>query len=218
MTAIEHHGAGHDQGFKAALLQLQTLLVSGETLAATTIQHRLYALLNRRSILAATTGRFIFMRRRLFGGYDPTSFRWQDIKDVWITVGMFTATLGISYSADLSDTAKDEGNFTRIVMKGLRIPEAQSVYRCCQEQEQAWREKRRLRAIEEMRAQSGGTQIATVIPQSGMPVSSLQIDAGHPPSQDSPSERLAVAKEMLSKGLIADSEYETIKARIIATL
>ena len=67
--AIEYHGKNHgDPGSAAASQQLQSLLVSGETVVASAMQHRLYALLHRRHLAAATTGRFIFMTRRLLGG------------------------------------------------------------------------------------------------------------------------------------------------------
>jgi hypothetical protein len=134
------------------------------------------------------------------------------------TVGIFTATVGLSYSSNMWDTAKEEGAFVRIAMKGLRISEAQPSIAAVREQEQAWREKRRLRSMEEMRAQAGGTQVAAVFPQNGLPVSSMHIDAGFGVTQDAPADRLAAAKDILDKGLITDSEHETIKAKIMAEL
>ena len=50
---------------------------------------------------------------------------------------------------------------------GLHKAQAQEVYRACQFQEQAWREKRRVRELEELRAKSGGLHLAGGL--SGLP-------------------------------------------------
>jgi hypothetical protein len=98
-------------------------------------------------------------------------------------------------------------NFRTIT--GLCKTQAEAVYRVCQAQDQAWREKRRVRELEEMRAKSGGIQF----PPTGAAA------AGSPPgSQDDTVARLQKAKDMLDKGLISDAEFEAIKARIVNTL
>jgi hypothetical protein len=91
---------------------------------------------------------------------------------------------------------------------GLDKASAQAVYRICQAKEQSWREKRRIRELEELRAKSGGIQLGGGV---GMPI------AGERTSTD-PVERLAQAKEMLEKGLITDAEYEGMKAKVIAEM
>jgi hypothetical protein len=196
--------------------QLQTLLIDGESIRAMAVQHRLYALLHRRNVAAATTGRFVFMKRPLLGGYLPFDVRWQDLKDAHLTVGMFSATLKLSFTANLSDTATGEGQTTVVEATGLKIADAQALYRVCQAEEQAWREKRRVRSIEEMRAAAGGVQIATGVypPASSEPV--LERLGSTPP--DDPAQRLAKARKMLQDGLITDAEFEAIKARIVAAL
>src|ERR1700689_3457319 len=82
-----------DVGLSAALATLQGLLTSGETLEAWAAQRRLYALTHRREVIAATSGRFISLRRRLFGGYDSADIRWQDLKETRISAGIFAAGL-----------------------------------------------------------------------------------------------------------------------------
>jgi hypothetical protein len=217
MTVIEHQPSPPDAGSGAAWEQLQTLLIAGETVVAFALEHRLYALLHRRHLAAATTGRFIFMKRPLLGGYDPVTIRWQDVKDARLTVGMFSATVALTYSANLSDTAGGEGDTEILEVRSLTRTAAQALYRECQAQEQSWREKRRVRSIEEMRAQSGGVQVATgVYPQPGpQPIGDA---LPHAPGPDDPAQRLARAKEMLAGGLITDAEYEAIKAKIIGSL
>jgi hypothetical protein len=215
---IEYRPADADRGAAAAREALRTLLVAGESSVAFALQHRLYALIHRRNLAAATTGRFIFIKRRLLGGYDPFTVRWQDLKDVSLTVGMFTASVAIAYSANLSDTAGGEGETRIIRAEGLRIEPAQALYRECQAQDQAWREKRRVRAIEEMRARAGGVQIATGVFPSGGSERTLEASLPSPSAADDPVQRLARAREMLTQGLLTDSEYEAIKAKIVGAL
>ena len=169
------------------------------------MQRRMFALSHRRMLVAATSGRFIAIRRGLFKDFYPEDVRWQDLRDVRLQVGVFGASLTISAlnSPDLAVA----GNSRVLDFKGLRKQEAEQVYRLCQANEQAWREKRRLRELEELRAKSGGIQVGDL--------------RGPGTAVDGASDaatRLQQAKEMFEKGLIKDSEYETIKARIIESL
>jgi hypothetical protein len=73
---------------------------------------------------------------------------------------------------------------------GFLKDETREVYRLCQAYEQAWREKLRIRELEEMRAQSGS-------------------------KASDPVTRLLQAKQLLDAKLISDAEYEAIKARVV---
>jgi hypothetical protein len=182
------------------------------------LQHRLYALFRRRHVAAATTGRFIFITRPLLGGFLPVDVRWQDLKEAQLTVGMFSATVTLLYAANLSDTASGEGGVLTLHARGLTRDAAQALYRQCQAEGQAWREKRRVRSIEEMRAQAGGVQIATgVYPQAGAERVIAQTAGTSGPGED-PAQRLARARDMLDQGLITDAEYQAIKAKIVGAL
>jgi hypothetical protein len=88
---------------------------------------------------------------------------------------------------------------------GLRKSQAQAVYRICQAQDQSWREKRRVRELEELRARSGGIQ-----------VSSGPTSMGGAGASDA-VRRLQDAKQMLDARLITDAEYEAIKAKIVSS-
>jgi hypothetical protein len=196
--------------------QVQTLLIEGESLRAVALQHRLYALTHRRNLAAATSARFVFMRRPLLGGYQPLDVRWQDLKDARLEVGMFSATVTLTYSANLSDTAAAEGETRELKASGLTRSEAEALYRVCQAEEQAWREKRRVRSMEEMRAAAGGVQIATgLYPAGGREPGPERLP---PRAAEDPADRLAQARKMLADGLITDAEFEAIKARIVAAL
>ena len=192
------------------------MLLPGERVVASAMQHRLSAGISRRNLAAATTGRFILLRRHLLGGYAMTDVRWQDLKQASLSVGAITASVRLAHSANLSDTAMDEANFRTLAASGLVIDGAQAVYRECQAQEQAWREKRRVRSIEEMRARAGGVQVATgVYPAGGQtPADSLAA----PSSSDTLAEKLAKARDLRLQGLITDSEYESIKARLVQSI
>lgn len=195
-----------DLRLNKALEHLNSVLVSGETLEAWAIQRRLFALSNRRILIAATSGRFIQIKRGLLGGYDMTDFRWQDLGDARIKVGIFGADIFMKIygSTDLA-ISKDSNQI--LVLPGFRKDQAEKIYRLAQAQDQSWREKRRIRELEELRAKSGGVTIGT---NTG---SQQQVNA----SEDAAS-KLEQAKQMLEKKLITDSEYESIKARIISGL
>ncbi|MEP6548799.1 MAG: PH domain-containing protein, partial [Gammaproteobacteria bacterium] len=147
-----------EPGLEAALTLLRGLLTAGETLEAWAVQHRLFALTHRRACIAATSGRFITLKRRLLGGYESGDIRWQDLKETRISAGILSAdlTLVAQSSSDLNIGAEVNRVWT---FAGLRKDQAQAMYRICQQHDQVWREKRRIRELEELRAKSGGVQI-----------------------------------------------------------
>src|SRR5580704_19458644 len=201
--------AADDLGLTAALATLQGLLTSGETLEAWAAQRRLYALNHRRELIAATSGRFISLKRRLFGGYDSADIRWQDLKETRISAGIFAADLILiaQSSSDLNIGAEVNRVWS---FDGLHKDQAQAMYRICQQHDQVWREKRRVRELEELRAKSGGVQI------SGASAGYAGTDAAGAESE--PTRRLRQAREMLDAKLISDSEFESIKAKIVSGL
>jgi hypothetical protein len=199
-----------DPRIEGAKRDLASLLIPGESVEATAVQRRLFALTHRRVLVAATTGRFIGMFRGLLGGYTPVDVRWQDLHDASLREGIFGADLTIT-SAVTDDMASANTPGRSMVFQGLRKDEAQRVYRVCQTEEQSWREKRRVRDLSELRAKSGGIQIGA---QGGGGLAGVTGGS----SGDDPATRLKHAKEMRDGGLITDSEYEAIKARIVEGL
>ena len=200
--------SNQDPRLAKALEKIGAILIPGERVEAWSAQFRLFALTHRRAVVVATTGRLLVMRRHLIAGYALDDVRWQDLRDARFHVGIFGADLALAVAAtgDLASQASAGGRHIQVI--GLEKDTAQQVYRICQAQEQTWREKRRVRDLEEMRARAGGVQL--------MPSGST---AG-PNAQEggSPGERLARAKAMLDQGLIADAEYEAIKAKVISAL
>ena len=198
--------ADEDYRVRDALDQLRALLVPGETVGAYAVQRRLFALTHRRIVVCATSGRFISLSRGLFGGYTPYDVRWQDLDDATIAAGIFGATLSLT-SLDSPDLPSRGAGGRSIRIEGLRKDQAQQVYTICQAQEQQWREKRRVRELDELRAQSGGVNIGGgALTGAAATVASVSGD---------PTERLRKAKQMLDDGLITDTEYESIKARVV---
>ena len=198
-----------DSGLGAGLATLQGLLTSGETLEAWAAQRRIYALTHRRALIAATSGRFISLKRRLIGGYDSADIRWQDLKETRISAGIIAADLIVvaQTSSDLNIGAEVDRVWS---FEGLRKDQAQAMYRICQQHDQVWREKRRVRELEELRAKSGGVQIGGAESRYG------SADAAG--SESDPARRLRQAREMLEAKLISDSEFESIKAKIVSGL
>jgi hypothetical protein len=205
-------------GLGAALATLQGLLTEGETLEAWAAQHRLYALTHRRVCIAATSGRFLSLRRRLIGGYDSADIRWQDLKETRIRAGIIAAdlTLVAQASSDLNIGSEVNRVWT---FEGLHKDQAQAMYRICQQHDQVWREKRRVRELEELRAKSGGVQIGAAGLGAAAYGAGGEAAAGSGAGAESePVRRLRQAREMLEAKLISDSEFESIKAKIVSGL
>lgn len=196
--------SSEDPRLAKALEHLNSVLISGETLDAWAVQRRLFALINRRILIGATSGRFIKIKRGLIGGFEMTDFRWQDLGDTKLRVGIFGADITMKISK-LNDLAISEDSNQVFMLTGFRKEQAEQVYRLAQSQEQSWREKRRIRELEELRAKSGGVTIGNT--QGSQQSRNASEDA---------TAKLQQAKQMLDNKLITDSEYESIKARIIS--
>jgi hypothetical protein len=206
-TPASQTAPADEPGISRALAALRSLLIPGETLETHAVQRRLFALTHRRTIVGATSGRLIVVHRGLFGDYTPQDLRWQDLQDAQLRVGVFSATLVINLFGS-ADLATAEGPHRSIQVDGLRKDEAQNVYRACQAQEQQWREKRRVRELEELRAKSGGINLAGGIGGGSGPAA----------ADGALASRLQRAREMLQQGLLTDAEFEQVKARILAEL
>jgi hypothetical protein len=193
-----------ETGLERPLEYLRSVLIPTETLEAWAVQRRLFALSHRRLLVAATSGRLVTITRHLLGGFDVTDLRWQDLEEVTLHVGVFAADLAVRAGNATDLASQGASSSRRLEFPGLRKQQAQAVYRICQAQDQAWREKRRVRELEELRARSGGIQVGSQAAYAG---GTGQSDAVR---------RLQEAKQMLDARLITDSEYEAIKAKIVA--
>jgi hypothetical protein len=204
MGATSAEPVAHSAGLDA----LHSLLIPGERLECHAVKHRLFALTHRRLVVGATSGRLIAVQRGLISGFTTRDIRWQDLRDAQLQVGIFGATLTVSADPG-DDLAGATGSAVVHQFGGLHKAQAQEVYRACQFQEQAWREKRRVRELEEMRARSGGVHLGAMAGAAA---------PGGDDSARSPQTRLQRAREMLDQGLLTDAEYEQVKARILGEL
>lgn len=193
-----------EPGLARALQHLQSILVVGETLEAWAVQRRIYAIKHRRMLVAATSGRLICLSRRLLGGFDLNDFRWQDLEEVRLSVGIFAAELTVRAGSGSDLASQGTASRREMQLSGLRKGQAEAVYRICQAQDQAWREKRRIRELEELRARAGGIQLSS---GQGVPGAAAGDTV----------QRLQEARRMLEARLITDAEFEAIKAKIIAS-
>jgi hypothetical protein len=198
-TAMDGAGLGK------ALAELRSVLIPGETLEAWAIQRRIFALSHRRLLIAATSGRLVVLVRRLLGGFDVSTIRWQDLEEVTLRVGVIGADLALRAGKATDLASLGAQGSQRVEFQGLRREQAQAVYRICQAQDQAWREKRRVRELEELRARSGGIQVTS----GAAPVSGT--------GDSDAVRRLKEAKQLLDARLITDAEYEAIKAKIVSS-
>lgn len=196
---------GDETGVTRPLAELRSVLIGGETLEAWAIQRRVFALTHRRLLVAATSGRLIVLTRRLLGGFDVATIRWQDLEEVTLSVGILSADLAVRAGKATDLASLGAQGSQRAQFLGLRKEQAQAVYRICQTQDQAWREKRRVRELEELRARSGGIQVSSAPAVAGVS------------GDDDAVRRLQEAKRLLDAKLISDSEYEAIKAKIVSS-
>src|ERR1700731_3957152 len=196
-----------EPGLQRPLEYLRSVLIPAETREAWAVQHRLFALSHRRVLVAATSGRLIMITRPLISGFDVSDIRWQDLEEVMLRVGILAADLTIRAGKASDLASQGSTGSRRLDFTGLRKEQAQAVYRICQAQDQAWREKRRVRELEELRARSGGIQVSGA--------------GGYAPpgmsGQPDAVRRLQEAKQMLDGKLITDAEYEAIKAKIVSS-
>ncbi|HVW70321.1 MAG TPA: PH domain-containing protein [Steroidobacteraceae bacterium] len=221
---MNNTSAGTEPGLGKALEYLRSVLIPSETLEAWAIQRRIFALTHRRLLIAATSGRLILLTRKVLGGYDVSDIRWQDLEEVTLRVGMLGADLLVRAGRATDLASQGSQGSQRFEFKGLRKDQGQAVYRICQAQDQAWREKRRVRELEELRARSGGIQVTSGAAGYGSPGAGGYGSSGAAgygssgaAAQPDAVRRLQEAKQMLDAKLITDAEYEAIKARIVSS-
>ena len=144
--------------------------------------------------------------------------QWKDLQDAEISENVLPDLCGSSLSFafrkhDFGSRVNAQRGASRtasgmpsIVVAGVPCDEARAIYSNAQAQEQAWEEKRRIRAIEETRAAAGGVYLNTGAGASDVPVKEGQ----------SLVEQLSGLKKLLDSGAITDVEFNEMKSKIIA--
>uniref|UniRef100_UPI0028AB2BBC SHOCT domain-containing protein n=1 Tax=Brevundimonas sp. TaxID=1871086 RepID=UPI0028AB2BBC len=93
-------------------------------------------------------------------------------------------------------------------VNGIRSDVASEIYSRSQSEEQAWEEKRRVRAMEEVRAAAGGVVVHT-----GAPAATA---APAPTVKNDMMDQIQKAKKLLDDGVISDAEFQEMKSKILA--
>lgn len=201
------------------LAKVQQTLMPSESLLVAAVQLRPFALWARRKSIGMTDSRIIIVSRGLLGGFTMRDLQWKDLQDAELSEQVLPEFCGTSLSfafrkGDFGSranrqqgTAVNSSGLPTFVVGGVPCDEARSIYCNSQAQEQAWEEKRRVRAIEETRAAAGGVYVNTS-PQ----------NAPEAPKKESVSlvQELSSLKQLLDSGVISDAEFQEMKSKIIA--
>ena len=189
---------GGEKRVQKAQAKLQSVLMKDETVIASGLQRRLFALFTRRMLVAITNSRLIEIRRSQLGGFEMKDYQWKDLHDANmsenIVPNIFGAKLDLVVRSGNGDITND----------GLPSEVASTIYSHAQAQEQEWEEKNRIRDLEEKRAMSG----ASVVNVGGQ---------GAPKTEEGDLfASLEKAKRLFDTGVISDAEYQELKAKIIS--
>lgn len=211
--------SGADKRREAALVKLRHTLMPNERLIAEAVQLRPFALWSRRRSVGMTESRIIVVARGLIGGFTMRDIQWKDLQDVELGENVLPEVCGSSLSfafrkGDLGSSANvqrgtsvNSSGLTTIVIGGVPSEEARMIYAHAQSQEQAWEEKRRVRAIEETRAAAGGVYLNT---------NGGDSKGAEPRGAKNLVEELSGLKSLLDSGAITDVEFNEMKSKMIA--
>lgn len=190
--SIRHAEEGQDQDALANIAQeVSAILTPDEEILYIALQGR--AAVGKKDAVVATTHRVMAYRPGMFGKINIKDFQWVDVKDISMSQGWMGGEITITPVAGPAERVSP-----------LDKDQTKRFYGLAQQQEQEWREKRRVNQMEEDRARSGGFYM----PQAQAPVPA-------PAQAEDPMAKLAKAKAMLEQGLIEQSEYDELKQRIL---
>jgi hypothetical protein len=155
----------------------------------------------KKDAVVVTSNRIILYKPGVLGRISFVDFQWRDVVSVKMNQGMLSTEITVE---NTSGQAQRVGN--------LEKGQAKRLYGIAQQFEQEWRERRRVREMEENRARSGGVFLGSM-PFSAGPA----VPTPAEPAED-PVQRMAKAKAMWDQGLITETEYQALKAKILSTM
>ncbi len=196
-----------------AYTKLTDTLMQDEAIIEKGIDKRPYALFSRRQVFAITNSRVIRLERPFLGGFKMLDFQWKDLQDVQVSENAFSRICGSTLTFIFGYDGED---YTGIeVYPDVKI--ASKAYKQAQLEEQAWEEKRRVREMEETRAQSGGVMIGQgVVPSTIASNQSVQQDNQTKGNPTNISDELIKLKKLLDDGILSDSEFQEMKSKILS--
>jgi hypothetical protein len=186
---------------------LSSVLTAGESIVAVAEQNVINSPF-KKDTAVVTTRRFMIYRPKLFGRMELQDFIWQDVTDIQVGTSLLGAEITISAKRREPDGTVRAKNGK---VDGLDKQAALRVYAAAQQFEEEWREKNRVRQMEEERARSGGVYLhGPTGPHAGSGTGVSQVA--------SVEQRLLKLRELHEKHLITDAEYESRKTQIISEL
>lgn len=182
---------------------VQTTLMKDEQLLAQAIQHRVFALWGRRKTIAITTSRIIIITRGLIGGFKMSDIQWKDLKDAKLEQNVLDSICGSNLQFQHFNAGAGW-----MGVDGVRSDVASEIYSRAQSEEHAWEEKRRIRAMEEVRAAAGGV-VVHAAPSAPAPMAPA-------PAGNRMLDEIQQAKKLMDQGIISDAEFQEMKSKILA--
>lgn len=158
----------------------------------------------KKDAVVVTTNRIILYKPGIIGRISFVDFQWRDVVSVTMNQGMMSSEITVGNTSGVSQKV---GN--------LEKQQAKRLYGIAQQLEQEWRERRRVREMEESRARSGGVFLGSMPFSAGPGVPAPSAPAE--PAED-PVQRMAKAKSMWDQGLITETEFQALKAKILSTM
>lgn len=179
------------------LPKVQAYCTSNEEIQYMAVQKKTLGVNFSPDCIAVTNRRIILVRPKSFGlTVEFKDFPWINVADVHMKEGVFAATVTIKTINGQVDSMED-------------IPKAQArkLYRFSQEMEEAKRDERRQRDLEDKRAVAGGG--ITINTPSNQPQTNTTED---------PMEKLTKLKMMLDNGILTQEEFDSAKKDILSKM
>ena len=200
-----------------AYSKLNDILMKDETIIEKGIDKRPFALTSRRQVFAVTNSRIIRIARRRLGGFEMDDFQWKDLKDAQVSENVLSSFCGstLTFEADNREIRLGSGVENHCFTFFPEYKVSSNAYKYSQQAEQSWEEKRRIRAMEEKRAEAGGIMIG----QNTSPaLSTGTVSQGNqnPTSKTDITDELFKLKKLLDEGIISDAEFQEMKSKILA--
>jgi len=196
-------------------MRLADLLTTGEEIAYIAVQKKpLVNLLP--DCIALTNKRILFFTPANLGlSIKFIDFVWKDIVDVFTKEEIIGAIFSVKTT-----------NGAEMGVDYLPKVQARKLYQYAQERKEAEREARRLRDLEEKRAESGAMQfeapVAFAAPVQAEPIAAPQVIHEEPvavaPKPDELTEKLKKLRTLFDNGLISQEEYNHKKLELLSDL
>ena len=202
---------------KKAYSKLNDLLMKDEAIIEKGIDKRPFALFSRRQVFAITNSRVIRLERPILGGFEMRDFQWKDLEDARVSENVLSSLCGstLYFKADNQEIRLGSNVVCDEFVFFPEFEIATKAYQYAQQAEQSWEEKRRIRAMEEKRAEAGGIMIGQNTSPS---ISTTSIDQEKQMSKtnNNVAEELFKLKKLLDEGILSDAEFQEMKSKILA--